>query len=65
VVDGGVLRLSIRDDGVGGARPGGGSGLQGLRDRAAAVNGALLIESPPGEGTVITATLPISDAQAA
>ena len=64
-VDGGVLRLSIRDDGVGGARPGGGSGLQGLRDRAAAVSGGLRIESPPGEGTVIAATLPIPDAQAA
>ena len=59
VVDGGVLRLVVRDDGVGGARSNGGSGLLGLRDRAAAVNGGLSVHSPPGEGTIITAWLPL------
>jgi signal transduction histidine kinase len=58
-VHGGVLRLEIRDDGVGGAAVNGGSGLLGLRDRAAALNGELTVESPPGEGTVVTASLPI------
>jgi signal transduction histidine kinase len=59
VVDGPVLRLAVRDDGVGGARTDGSSGLLGLHDRAAALNGELHIESPPGEGTVIAATIPI------
>ena len=36
-----------------------------VRDRTAAMNGGLRIESPPGEGIVIAATLPIPDAQAA
>ena len=57
--DGDVLWLEIRDDGVGGAPSEGGSGLLGLRDRAAALDGELRVESRPGEGTVVTATLPI------
>jgi PAS domain S-box-containing protein len=61
VVDGGALRLEVRDDGIGGARTGGSSGLVGLGDRAAALNGTLRVESPPGAGTVIAATLPIPD----
>jgi signal transduction histidine kinase len=64
-VYGDVLRLEIRDDGVGGARSGEGSGLLGLRDRAATLNGELRVESPPGEGTVVAATLPIPASQAA
>jgi signal transduction histidine kinase len=59
VADAGVLRLEVRDDGIGGARTNGSSGLLGLRDRAAALNGQLRVKSPPGEGTVVTATLPI------
>jgi signal transduction histidine kinase len=59
VADAGVLRLEVRDDGVGGARTNGSSGLLGLRDRAAALYGELRVKSPPGEGTVVTATLPI------
>jgi signal transduction histidine kinase len=62
---GSVLRLEVRDDGVGGARIDGGSGLLGLRDRAAALDGELRIESPPGEGTVVVAMLPIPASQAA
>lgn len=54
------LRVEIRDDGKGGAEPGGGSGLVGLRDRIAAQAGYLEIESPPGGGTRILMTLPIS-----
>jgi signal transduction histidine kinase len=65
VVDGGVLRLEVRDDGIGGAHCHGSSGLLGLRDRAAALDGELQVESPPGEGTVVAATLPIPESQAA
>ena len=65
VAAGGVLRLEVRDDGVGGAQSDGGSGLLGLRDRAAALDGELRVESPPGEGTVVAAMLPIVASQAA
>jgi signal transduction histidine kinase len=58
-VVGGALFLEVRDDGVGGASIEGSSGLLGLHDRAAALNGELRVESAPGAGTVITATLPI------
>jgi signal transduction histidine kinase len=58
-LDGGVLRLQIRDDGVGGARCDESSGLLGLRDRVAAVNGELRVDSPRGEGTMVVATLPV------
>jgi signal transduction histidine kinase len=54
----GVLRVEVCDDGVGGADPGRGSGLSGLRDRVAAVRGTLTVASPPGGGTVVTAELP-------
>jgi signal transduction histidine kinase len=49
----------VGDDGVGGATIGSGSGLQGLRDRVAAVDGALEVYSPPGEGTVLRTRLPL------
>jgi signal transduction histidine kinase len=65
VVDRGVLWLEVRDDGVGGARADGSSGLVGLRDRAAALDGELHVESPPGAGTVVSAMLPIPASQAA
>lgn len=64
-VDRGVLWLEVRDDGIGGVRYDGSSGLLGLRDRAAALDGELRVESPPGEGTVVAATLPIPACQAA
>jgi signal transduction histidine kinase len=53
----GVLSLSVRDDGVGGADPYG-SGLAGLRERAEALGGALRLTSPPGRGTSVDVRLP-------
>jgi signal transduction histidine kinase len=58
-VDDGVLHVEVRDDGAGGARPDG-SGLLGLQDRLTALGGGLRVESPPGRGTRIAATLPFS-----
>jgi signal transduction histidine kinase len=55
----GSLVLSIRDDGIGGADPGRGSGLVGLRDRVEALGGTIRIDSPPGGGTSLVVTLPI------
>ncbi len=54
---GDVLRVTIRDDGVGGADLGG-QGLSGLADRVAGVDGRLSVTSPAGQGTVIEAVLP-------
>ena len=50
--------IEIADDGVGGADETAGTGLQGLADRVAALDGTLRILSPPGAGTVVTAELP-------
>ncbi len=58
-----VMRLSIRDDGTGGADPLRGSGLVGLRDRVAAVGGTLNVQSRPGEGTILLAELPVGPAR--
>ena len=55
--DGTTLRLAIKDDGRGGARPDG-PGLTGLADRAQAMDGRLSIDSPPGGPTVIEVELP-------
>jgi signal transduction histidine kinase len=54
-----VLRLAIRDDGVGGADPGQGSGLIGLSDRIEALGGTLEVTSRPGEGTTVLVEVPI------
>ena len=54
----GVAVVEITDDGVGGAEETAGTGLQGLADRVAALDGTLRILSPPGAGTVVTAELP-------
>jgi signal transduction histidine kinase len=54
----GVAVIEIADDGVGGADESAGTGLQGLADRVAALDGRLRILSPPGGGTVVTAELP-------
>jgi signal transduction histidine kinase len=54
-----VLRLSIRDDGRGGADPARGSGLVGLTDRVDALAGTIQVASPIGVGTTLLITLPI------
>ena len=54
----GQLRVEIRDDGRGGADSNGGSGLRGLSDRVAALDGSLEVESRPGRGTVVRAVIP-------
>ncbi|MCU1662317.1 MAG: histidine kinase,GAF protein, partial [Pseudonocardia sp.] len=56
---GALLHLSIRDDGIGGADPAGGSGLIGLRDRVQALSGSIEVNSPPGGGTAIVVELPL------
>lgn len=55
----GTLRLRVADDGVGGADPARGSGLNGLAERVAVVDGALNVSSPPGGPTVVTVELPM------
>jgi signal transduction histidine kinase len=57
--DGGV-RVQVRDDGLGGARPDG-SGLLGLADRLAVLDGQLRVESPTEGGTLIAADIPVPD----
>jgi signal transduction histidine kinase len=55
----GTLTIEVHDDGAGGARRSG-SGLVGLADRVAALDGRLRIESPPDDGTLITAAIPLA-----
>jgi signal transduction histidine kinase len=55
-----TLTVQVRDDGVGGADPGHGSGLIGLRDRVEAVGGSMTLDSPPGGGTALTVKLPVN-----
>jgi signal transduction histidine kinase len=55
------VRISIRDDGVGGADPAHGSGLIGLVDRVEALGGELTITSAPGAGTSLLASIPLDD----
>ena len=55
---GGVLRIEVTDDGVGGADPAHGTGLSSLVQRVRSVDGTLRLESPPGGPTVVTAELP-------
>jgi len=58
-VEDGMLHVEVRDDGIGGADPGG-HGLVGIADRATALGGRLKIENPVGGGTLVAATLPLS-----
>lgn len=58
LASGRVLRIVVADDGIGGADPRG-SGLVGLSDRLATLNGRLVLESKPGEGTTLLAELPV------
>ncbi|MFD7463916.1 sensor histidine kinase [Streptomyces tendae] len=55
---GGRLRLLVEDDGRGGADEDGGSGLTGIRRRVAALDGTLLLSSPPGGPTTLDVDLP-------
>ncbi len=57
----GMLELSIRDDGSGGADPTRGSGLIGLSDRVDALGGTIKVASPIGQGTTLLVTLPIEE----
>src|SRR6188472_2178861 len=54
----GYAVVEVRDDGVGGADPAGGTGLRGLADRLAALDGRLEVHSPPGAGTLVRAQVP-------
>ncbi|MGW0361948.1 sensor histidine kinase [Streptomyces sp. NPDC002990] len=59
------LLIRVSDDGRGGARMSGGTGLAGLAERLGAVDGVLVLDSPEGSGTVVTAELPWRDRGAA
>ncbi|MDQ1518699.1 MAG: hypothetical protein QOE80_4529, partial [Actinomycetota bacterium] len=59
-VEDAVVEVSVRDDGIGGADPGRGSGLVGLRDRVEALGGTLGTTSPPGRGTCLLARIPLA-----
>jgi signal transduction histidine kinase len=61
----GALRLSIVDDGVGGADPSGGSGLIGLEDRVEALGGTIAVDSRPGGGTRLDVAIPLAADRAA
>jgi signal transduction histidine kinase len=58
-IEDGTLRLEVRDDGIGGADPGG-HGLVGINDRVTALGGGLTVDSTAGGGTRIAATLPVA-----
>jgi signal transduction histidine kinase len=58
----GVLHISVRDDGVGGADPARGSGLVGLRDRVETLGGTIAFQSPKGAGTAVNVQLPLDRA---
>jgi signal transduction histidine kinase len=55
----GRLLIEVADDGVGGADASEGSGLRGLADRLATVDGRFEVESEPGAGTVVRAEIPL------
>jgi signal transduction histidine kinase len=54
----GAIVVRVADDGVGGARPGAGTGLTGLSDRVVAHGGTLRIDTAEGRGTTLIASLP-------
>jgi hypothetical protein len=59
--DGRHLTVVVADDGRGGAELDGGSGIQGLLDRVGALSGTLSVESPPGRGTTVEASIPLTE----
>jgi signal transduction histidine kinase len=54
----GKLLIDVPDDGIGGAHAARGSGLHGLTDRVEELEGRLLLSSPPGQGTIVSAEIP-------
>lgn len=56
--DGNWLRITVTDNGRGGANPDQGTGMRGLRDRILALEGTFAFTSPPGQGTRITVEIP-------
>ena len=58
----GQVVVEVADDGAGGADAERGSGLRGLRDRVETLDGELVVDSPPGRGTVVRAELPVRSA---
>jgi signal transduction histidine kinase len=58
-IEGDRLHVDVRDNGIGGARPSGGSGLLGLRDRLSALDGRLRVESPLQGGTLVSVDIPV------
>jgi signal transduction histidine kinase len=56
--EGSSLHIEVVDDGIGGAASSAGSGLQGLTDRLGALDGRLVVVSPPGAGTALHAVIP-------
>ncbi len=63
--DDGRLTVTVADDGIGGADPERGSGLRGLADRVAALDGVLSVDSPEGAGTRIRAEIPLPELSSA
>ena len=55
----GRVVVAVADDGIGGADPGGGTGLRGLADRLGILEGRLDVDSSPGRGTTVTARIPV------
>ncbi len=59
-IENGWLRVTVSDDGRGGAAASPGSGLEGLADRIGALGGRLIIDSPTGLGTTVAAAIPLN-----
>jgi signal transduction histidine kinase len=59
----GRVTIEVSDDGIGGADAARGSGLRGLADRVAALDGTLCVESPLGQGTRLQVEIPCSSAE--
>jgi signal transduction histidine kinase len=59
-VEDGVLRVEVRDDGIGGVDPSG-HGLVGMADRVSALGGQLRVDSPTDGGTLVAADIPLRD----
>jgi signal transduction histidine kinase len=60
-----IVQFAIRDDGIGGADPGRGSGLVGLSDRIEALGGTLQVSSPAGSGTTLLIEMPLESPSSA